>query len=63
MGILDDAKNLADKAVDAIGGDKVKEGIDTATDKVDDMTGGASNVVTEKVDEMAGGEVDKLAND
>jgi hypothetical protein len=61
MGLLDDAKNLADKAVDAIGGDKVKDGIDTATDKVDEATGGASAPVTEKVDEAAAGIVDGMS--
>ena len=57
MGLMDSAKD----AVDAIGGDKVKEGVDKATDLVDDKTGGASNVVTEKIDEAANAEVDKLA--
>jgi hypothetical protein len=62
MGILDDATSLAGKAVDAVGGDKVKEGIDTATDLIDAATGGASSSVTEQVDDAAGNEVDKLAN-
>jgi hypothetical protein len=62
MGLLDDAKNLADKAVDAIGGDKIDAGVDAATDKVDEMTGGASAPVTEKVDEAVSGVVDGLAN-
>jgi len=56
MGLMDSAKD----AVNAIGGDKVKDGIDSATDMIDDKTGGASNVVTEKVDELAAAEVDKL---
>lgn len=62
MGLLDDAKNLADKAVDAVGGDKAKEVVDQATDQVDNATGGASSAVTEKVDEAAGGVIDGLAN-
>ena len=62
MGLLDDAKNLADKAVDAIGGDKAKEVVDQATDKVDEATGGQSAPITEKVDEAAGGVIDGLAN-
>jgi hypothetical protein len=62
MGLLDDAKNLADKAVDSIGGDKIKDGVDAATDKVDDATGGTSAVVTEKVDEAAASAIDGLAN-
>ena len=56
MGLMDSAKD----AVNAIGGDKVKDGIDSATDMIDDKTGGASTVVTEKVDELAAAEVDKL---
>ncbi len=40
MGLLDDAKNLADKAVDAVGGDKAKEVVDQATDKVDEAADG-----------------------
>ena len=31
MGLLDDAKNLADKAVDTIGGDKIEAGGDATT--------------------------------
>ncbi len=62
MGLLDDAKNLADKAVDAVGGDKAKEVVDQATDKVDEATGGASTVVTDKVDEAADGVIDGMAN-
>lgn len=62
MGLLDDAKNLADKAVDAVGGDKAKEVVDQATDKVDEATGGASTPVTEKIDEAAGGVIDGMAS-
>ena len=62
MGLLDDAKNLADKAVDAVGGDKAKEVVDQATDKVDEATGGASSAITEQVDAAASSEIDGLAN-
>lgn len=69
MGLLDDAKGAvegltekAKEAVDSIGADKVKEGIDTATDKVDEATGGKSAPITEKVDEVAGQAVDGLAS-
>ena len=63
MGLLDDAKNLADQAVDAVGGDKAKEVVDQATDQIDKATGGASSAITEQVDNAAGGEIDALAND
>jgi hypothetical protein len=62
MGLLDDAKNLADQAVDAVGGDKAKEVVDQATDKIDEATGGASAVVTDKIDEAASSEIDGLAS-
>jgi hypothetical protein len=62
MGLLDDAKNLADQAVDAVGGEKANEVVDQATDQVDSATGGASSVITDKVDEAAGGVIDGLAN-
>jgi hypothetical protein len=63
MGLLDDAKNLADQAVDAVGGDKAKEVVDQATDKIDEATGGASSAITEQVDNAASSEIDSLAND
>jgi len=63
MGLLDDAKDLADKAVDAVGGDKAKEVVDQATDKVDQATGGASSAITDQVDKAADAEIDTLAND
>ena len=63
MGLLDDAKNLADQAVDSIGGDKVKEGIDAAADKVDEATGGSASAVGDQAKGAADGVVDGLAND
>ena len=63
MGLLDGAKNLADQAVDAVGGDKAKEVVDQATDKIDEVTGGASSSITEQVDNAASSEIDALAKD
>ena len=62
MGLLDGAKNLADNAIDAIGGDKVKDGVDAATDKADEATGGASSAAIVRVDVAGDGVVDELAN-
>ena len=62
MGLLDDAKNLADQAVDTVGGDKVKEGIDAAADKVDDATGGSASAVVDQAKNAADGVVDGLAH-
>jgi uncharacterized protein YbjQ (UPF0145 family) len=53
---LDKAKDLAGEHADT-----VKQGVDAATDKVDDMTGGKSAAVTEKVDDAAASAIDKLA--
>ena len=57
-GLTDKAK----EAVDSIGADKIKDGVDAATDKVDDATGGESAAVTEKVDEAAASAIDGLSN-
>ncbi len=69
MGLLDDAKNAlggltgaAEQAVDAIGADKITGAVDAATDKVDDMTGGAAAPVTEKVDEAVTSAVEGMSN-
>ena len=63
MGLLDDAKNLADRAVDAIGGDKAQVAVDQATDKIDEATGGAYSAKTDQVDNAASSQIDPLAND
>jgi hypothetical protein len=70
MGLLDDAKGLAEGAVDKAkdlvdsvgGGDKAKEAVDGATDKIDEATGGKASAVTDKVDDAAGAAIDGLSN-
>lgn len=47
MGITDKAKEMKDKAVEALGGD---EKIDTAAEKADEVTGGKA---TDQIDEGA----------
>ena len=52
MGMLD---NFKDKAKDVVenSGDKIAEGVDKATDFIDDKTGGKYTDKLDKVDEMA----------
>ena len=54
MGLFDKAKDLANKNKD-----KIADGVDKATDVVDDKTGGKYTDHLEKVDDMA----DKLRDD
>ncbi|MEV0733237.1 antitoxin [Polymorphospora sp. NPDC051019] len=54
MGIADSFKEMADKAVDKLGGsDKAKEAVETAGDKVDERTGGKYAGHVDKGQEMA----------
>ncbi len=61
MGIMDRFKKVKDQATDMAGehGDKIADGVDKATDVVDDKTGGKFTDQLDKVDDMA----DKLRND
>jgi hypothetical protein len=61
MGLLDKFKKHTDKAKDLMEsqGDKIAEGVDKATDVVDDKTGGKYADHLDKVDDMA----DKLGDD
>ncbi len=40
MGIADSFKDKAEQAIDKVGGDRVKQGVEKAGDKVDEKTGG-----------------------
>jgi uncharacterized protein YjbJ (UPF0337 family) len=67
MGILDDAQNavsgLTDQAkglVDAVGADKIEGAVDAATDKVDEVTGGASSAITAQIDNAATSALENL---
>ena len=55
MGLFDKFKKSTDKAKDLVEsqGDKVADGVDKATDLVDDKTGGKYTDKLEKVDDMA----------
>lgn len=61
MGLLDKLKGMGGKAKGAAEGhgDKIADGVDKATDLVDDKTGGKMHDQLEKVDDMA----DKLRDD
>ena len=55
MGLFDKFKKSTDKAKDLVEsqGDKIADGVDKATDLVDDKTGGKYTDKLEKVDDMA----------
>lgn len=61
MGIMDRFKKVKDQAADMAEehGDKIADGVDKATDVVDDKTGGKFTDQLDKVDDMA----DKLRKD
>lgn len=40
MGISDSFRDKADQAVDKVGADRAKDGVEKAGDKADEMTGG-----------------------
>ncbi len=51
MGLMDSIKKMVGKAKDE--GDKIADGVDKATDMVDDKTGGKYTEHLDKVDDMA----------
>ena len=61
MGLMDKFKKAKDTAQDVAEsqGDKIAEGVDKATDVVDDKTGGKYTEQLDKVDDLA----DKLRDD
>ncbi len=61
MGLLDEAKNLADQSVDAVGGDKVKEGVEAVGDKIDEATGGSAASIVDQAQSAVEGQVDGFA--
>ena len=55
MGLMDKFKKVKDSATDLAEsqGDKIADGVDKATDMVDDKTGGKFTDQLDKVDDMA----------
>ncbi|MDQ7910318.1 antitoxin [Phytohabitans sp. ZYX-F-186] len=63
MGIADSFKDKAEQAVDKIGGDRVKQGVEKAGDKIDEMTGGKFAGQVDKGQSAASDYVDKMDDD
>ena len=61
MGMMDKAKDMKDKATEALGDDKAEK-IDQAGDKVDEKTGGKYADKVDKGQEMAKDAAEKLPN-
>jgi hypothetical protein len=59
MGMMDKAKEMKDKAMDAVSGDHV----DRAADKLDDATGNQHSDKIDKGRDMAKDQLDKHQND
>lgn len=61
MGMMDKLNEAKDKAMDVVEtqGDKIADGVDKATDMIDDKTGGKFSDKLDKVDDLA----DKLRDD
>ncbi|GAA4463451.1 antitoxin [Phytohabitans houttuyneae] len=60
MGIADSFKDKAEQAIDKIGGDRVKQGVEKAGDKVDEMTGGKYSSHIDKGQAAASDYVEKM---
>ncbi|MEJ3743410.1 antitoxin [Actinomycetes bacterium KLBMP 9797] len=60
MGIADSFKDKAKEAVDKIGGDKAKKGVDAAADQVDERTGGKYSKHIDTGQQKAGEYIDGL---
>jgi hypothetical protein len=59
MGMMDKAKDMKDKAMDALGDDKAEK-IDQAGDKVDEATGGKHADKVDKGQQMAKDAAEKM---
>lgn len=60
MGIADSFKDKAEQAIDKIGGDRAKQGVEKAGDKVDDMTGGKYAGHVDKGQSAASDYIDRM---
>jgi hypothetical protein len=63
MGIADSFKEKAEQAVDKIGADRVKEGVEKLGDKVDERTGGKYADHIDKGQSAADKYLDKMDGD
>ncbi|MEH1123964.1 antitoxin [Micromonospora sp. CPCC 206061] len=63
MGIADSFREKADQAVDKVGADRVKDGVEKAGDKVDDATGGKYAQHVDKGQNAASDYIDRTDDD
>ncbi|MCW6003198.1 antitoxin [Micromonospora sp. CPCC 205371] len=63
MGIADSFREKADQAVDKIGADRAKDGVEKAGDKLDDATGGKYAEHVDKGQNAASDYIDRTDED
>lgn len=63
MGIADSFKDKADQAIDKIGGDRAKQGVEKGGDKLDDMTGSKYSEHVDKGQDAASNYIDRTDDD
>ena len=63
MGIADSFREKAEQAVDKVGGERVKDGVEKAGDKLDDKTGGKYADHVDKGQNAASDYIDRMDDD
>lgn len=63
MGIADSFKEKAEQAIDKIGGDRAKQGVEMAGDKLDDLTGDKYASHVDKGQKAASDYIDRMDDD
>ncbi|GAA4677196.1 antitoxin [Phytohabitans rumicis] len=63
MGIADSFREKAEQAIDKIGADRVKDGVEKAGDKLDEKTGGKYADHIDKGQNAASNYIDKMDGD
>jgi hypothetical protein len=63
MGIADSFRDKAEKAVDKIGGERAKRGVEKIGDKIDEKTGGKYSGQVDKGQDAASKYIDRMDDD
>lgn len=63
MGIADSFKDKAGRAIDKVDGERAKQGVQKAGDKLDEMTGGKYSKQIDKGQEAASDFIDRKGGD
>lgn len=63
MGIADSFREKAEQAVDKVGGERVKDGVEKAGDKLDEKTGGKYADHVDKGQNAASDYIDRMDDD